>query len=162
MKKKFECIVRQFGDDFPAALIESNEPVSGDLFSGLPELSSKIGSRTTSEKSEYVLVAGKNFGHGHYDRDLIPKLKSSGTVVIIAESIARHFYREAINCGIAVIENTEIRQKFLDRESVSIDLENCEIKTAQNMIKINPIPDLLYKIYLSGGLISYTRRLIGK
>ena len=162
MKKKFECKIRQFGDDFPASMINSEDQASGDLFSGLTDISLSRTGKSPGSKSETVLVAGKNFGQGHIERNLFVNLKNSGTMAIVADSIARDFYRGAVNHGIAVIENAEAKLKFQDGESIVIDLESCEIKSSQNVIKINSVPDLHYKIYLAGGLIPYTRKLMGK
>ena len=162
MKKKFECTVRYFGDDFPAAQIESGNQISGDLFSGLNDLAVSKTGKHISQKGDTAFVGGKNFGHGYCGHALFQNIKNNGTVAIIANSITRDFYRGAINQGLAVIEIPDTILNFRDGESITIDMEKGEIKTAQGTIAIGILPDLHYKIYLAGGLIPYTKKLMGK
>jgi 3-isopropylmalate dehydratase small subunit len=162
MKRKLECQVRYLGDDVPASQISRSDQTSNDLFSGLAEAAIKMTIVPAGHRYETVIVAGKNFGIGDCERDLFLNLKKCGTLAIIANSFSRDFYRGAVNHGIAVIENSEAHAILNDGEMVFIDLENGEIKAAQGIFKINPLPDVHFKIYLAGGLIPYTRKLLGK
>jgi 3-isopropylmalate dehydratase small subunit len=162
MKKKFECIVRHFGDDFPAGQIDPLERDSGDLFSGIDDIAAKRNHEDCQSNADRIIIGGKNFGTGYCDHELFARLKNGGIIAVIAETISREFYRGAINNGIAVIENAEAAGKFRDGELAFFDFEKGEIKTAQNAIQFEPIPDLHYKIYIAGGLIPYSRKLLGK
>jgi 3-isopropylmalate/(R)-2-methylmalate dehydratase small subunit len=162
MKKKFECQVRHLGDDVPASQIGGSDQVSNDLFSGLADATPIKKMLSGGNRSETVIVAGKNFGNGDCEYDLFLKLKKCGTMAIIANSFSRDFYRAAINHGIAVIESPDVHSLLNDGEMIFIDFENSEIKATQGILKINPMPDVHFKIYLAGGLIPYTRKLLGK
>jgi len=162
MKKRLECQVRHLGDDVSASQINSGDQVSNDLFAGLTDTTAVRGIGPQGHRSDTVIVAGKNFGIGDCDRDLFINLKKCGTTAIIANSFSRDFYRGAVNHGIAVIENSEAHAILNDGDMVFIDLENGEIKGTQGIFKMSPIPDVHFKIYLAGGLIPYTRKLLGK
>jgi 3-isopropylmalate dehydratase small subunit len=162
MRKKLECQVRHLGDDVPAIQIDSSDQTSNDLFSGLADPTPVRVPVSGNHRSDTVIVAGKNFGIGDFERDLFLNLKKCGITAMIANSFSRDFYRGAVNHGIAVIENSKAHAILNDGETIFIDLENGEIKAAQGILKINPIPDVQYKIYLAGGLIPYTRKLLGK
>jgi len=54
-----------------------------------------------------ILVAGRNFGCGSSREHAPLALKESGISLIVAQSFARIFYRNAINIGLPIIECAE-------------------------------------------------------
>jgi 3-isopropylmalate dehydratase small subunit len=162
MKKKFEGIVRHLGHDVQAGQIEVREPLSGDLFSTLSTPQTPRTAISKVPKQDIIIVAGRNLGTGKCDSGLFTNLRKSGITAIIAESVSRGFYRGAINHGIAVIESSDAHDKFSNGEVISIDLESGEIQSQGIVTRTGAYPDMHFKIYLAGGLISYTKKLLGK
>ena len=110
------------GDDIDTDIIIPTEylalPSVEDMkkyaFSPLrPELAGQI------EEGD-IIVAGKNFGCGS-SREQAPEIiKQLGVRCVIAKSFARIFFRNAINNGLLLIENKDLRDDLTegDRKSV--------------------------------------------
>jgi 3-isopropylmalate/(R)-2-methylmalate dehydratase small subunit len=162
VKKKFDGIVRRLGHDIPASYIGSGDLISSDLFSDLSGAAIPHSGKAVSPKHDIIIIAGKNFGTGRCDGELFNNLRSAGTIAIIADSFSRDFYRGAVNHGIAVMESPSAYEKIGDDEAISIDLECGEIRSQQGITKISPIPEIQFKIYLAGGLLPYTKKLLGR
>ncbi len=103
-----------------------------------------------------ILVCGKDFGCGS-SREQAPEIiKALGIYCIIAKSFARIFYRNAINNGLLLIENAEIYDKVQEGESLTLDVENNTLITANNeTVSFGKIPDMLIEMINSGGLVNY-------
>lgn len=79
-----------------------------------------------SEKArngEYkVVIAGENFGGGAKSIEHpVHALKGAGIKLVIAESMARYFYRNAINNGLPVIICKGITENFETGDEIIID-----------------------------------------
>ncbi len=109
-----------------------------------------------------ILIAGMNFGGGQARPQMAIGLKSAGVACIIAGSFSRSFYRDAINQGIPLIESPQARENISHGESISIDFENCEIIGRKNVITFKLLSEIIVKILSSGGLISHTKKSLGK
>ena len=68
-----------------------------------------------------ILVAGKNFGCGSSREHAPYSIKVAGTSLVIAESFARIFYRNAINIGLPIIESKEASEKIDDGDELEVD-----------------------------------------
>lgn len=103
-----------------------------------------------------VLVCGRNFGCGS-SREQAPEIISTlGVYCVIAKSFARIFYRNAINNGLLVIENSEIYDKTEEGENITVDLENNLLITKNNeKVCFGKIPGMLIDMIQSGGLVNY-------
>ena len=160
MKKKIEGRARRLGHDIHFDHIQESLGMEIDLFSG--HSGRKAPERAGISKTSAIIIAGRNFGRGKNDNQTIDAIKAFGIGGIVASSFGRDFYRGAVNQGLAVIECLEAFETINDGESVAIDMENSQIICAKGPIKIAGFPEIFSKIYFSGGLIPYTRRLIGK
>ena len=116
-----------------------------------PEFSDKF------KKGDFI-VAGKNFGCGSSREHAPIALKGVGVSLIIAESFARIFYRNAINVGIPLLEAPGI-SKVKNGDEISVDMENAKI-TLKNgeIITFKKIPDFMMEILAKGGLIEYLKK----
>ena len=105
-----------------------------------------------------ILVCGRNFGMGS-SREQAPEIiKALGIHCIVAKSFARIFYRNAINNGLLVIENSAIYDKVQEGETLTIDTGNNAIMTAHpERICFGRIPEMLIDMINSGGLVEYYR-----
>jgi 3-isopropylmalate/(R)-2-methylmalate dehydratase small subunit len=74
-----------------------------------------------------IIVAGKNFGSGSSREHAPLAIKAAGISVIIAESFARIFYRNAFNIGLPILESVEAASSLQEGCRVSIDLATGQI-----------------------------------
>jgi 3-isopropylmalate/(R)-2-methylmalate dehydratase small subunit len=133
------------------------------LRSNLPELARhaledadpKFASRV---KEEDFVVAGDNFGLGSSREHAPLVIKMAGVRAILAKSVARIFFRNAINLGLPVlICNTD---KIKDGDELEIDLKAGVVKDITNGSQLNfsKIPDIMLAILDEGGLIPYIQK----
>jgi 3-isopropylmalate/(R)-2-methylmalate dehydratase small subunit len=106
-----------------------------------------------------VLVCGKNFGCGS-SREQAPEIiKALGIYCVIAKSFARIFYRNAINNGLLVIENTDIYDITKEGEKITIDMDDSRVITQKGEVTFGRIPGMLLDMINSGGLVNYYKKL---
>lgn len=78
-----------------------------------------------------IIIAGKNFGCGS-SRPGAKVLRALGIQLVIAESVARIFFRNSINLGLAVLTCPGIHEVFEEGETISANFETGEIKGLQS------------------------------
>ncbi len=111
-------------------------------------------------KENDVIVADENFGSGS-SRETAPiAIKASGIKCVIAKSIARIFYRNAINIGLPVLISKEAVDGINDKDDVEVDLEKGLIKnkTTGKEFSSEPLPEFLLEIFNEGGIINYLNK----
>ena len=110
-------------------------------------------------KTNQIFVAEKNLGSGS-SRETAPlTLKYLGVKVIVAEFFARIFYRNCINIGLLVIECAQA-SKISEGDELEIDPVNGLIKnnTKVESYECDNIPDHIFSLISSGGLIGYLKQ----
>ena len=107
-----------------------------------------------------IIVAGKNFGCGSSREHAPVALKASGVSVVIAESFARIFYRNAFNMGLPILESTEAAQNIEEGDEVEVDLDAGEIRIPKKGVtfKAKPIPPFMAELLSDGGLIPHLKK----
>lgn len=104
------------------------------------------------------IVAGKNFGLGSSREHAPLVIKIAGVSAILAQSVARIFFRNAINLGLPVLicDTSQIN----DGDELEIDLGRSRIKDITNGRELNfgEIPGVMLKILDEGGLIPYIQK----
>ena len=110
-----------------------------------------------------IIVAGKNFGCGSSREQAATCLKFYGISVVIAESLARIFYRNAINLGLPVLIAPGIKDKVSHGDMLEVDLEHGVIKdeTTHESIAVTALPVFIMGIINDGGLIPNLRKRLG-
>ncbi|MDD5723871.1 MAG: 3-isopropylmalate dehydratase small subunit [Syntrophales bacterium] len=106
-----------------------------------------------------ILVAGKNFGCGSSREHAPLAIKAAGIRVIIAESFARIFYRNAFNIGLPLLESVEASQGLSDGEKAVVDLASGRIEGGGDTFQAKPIPDFMAQLIAAGGLVAYVRKV---
>jgi len=103
-----------------------------------------------------ILVAGKNLGCGS-SRNPAPILKALGISVVIAESMARIFFRNCINSGLPVLIAPGISAFVDEGNEIEVNIETGEIKnlTKGTTMKAKPLPDFMMEILKEGGIEPY-------
>ncbi len=105
-------------------------------------------------KAGDLIIAGENFGCGS-SREHAPQcIKDFGIGVVIAESFARLFYRNAFNVGLPIVEAPGV-SSIEEENEVEVNLESGEIRdlATGNKYKGSPIPPFFFKMLEKGGLI---------
>lgn len=115
---------------------------------------------STSVKEGDFIIAGLNFGCGSSREHAPLAIKASGIKAVIAKSFARIFYRNAINIGLVIIENSQIQDDIDKNDEIKIDLENGKIynKTKNKEYNFSPYPSEIQKLIKAGGLVEYTKQ----
>lgn len=104
-----------------------------------------------------IIVAGKNFGCGSSREHAPIAIKASGISVVIAETFARIFYRNAINIGLPIVECKEASENIKNGDTVSVDFNTGIItdETTGRTFKGQAFPTFMQKIIDDGGLVNY-------
>lgn len=113
-------------------------------------------------KPNDVIVAGKNFGCGS-SREQAPKvLKCLGIGFIIADSVARIFFRNCINLGLPVIECPGIRHYVGPDDLLEMDYESGKVhRNGEPLgLEYSPLVPFMLEILRKGGLVEYTLHLL--
>ena len=153
--------VFKFGDD-----ISTDHIVPGRLLhlrSNLPELAKHTLEDADStftqrvKKGDFV-VGGKNFGLGSSREHAPLVIKMSGVSAVLTKSVARIFFRNAINVGLPVlICDTE---SINDGDELEVDLEQGKVKNLTNgtELSFSRMPEIMLRILNEGGLSHYIKK----
>jgi 3-isopropylmalate/(R)-2-methylmalate dehydratase small subunit len=101
-----------------------------------------------------IIVAGANFGCGSSREHAAIALKAVGTSVILAESFARIFYRNAINLGLPLLVIPGITNHVTTGDKLKIDLKEGVVhnKSTGAEFKVQPMSDYIFEILEAGGI----------
>jgi len=108
-------------------------------------------------KSGDLMVGGKNFGCG-YSREHAPiAIKACGIKVIIAESFARIFYRNALNIGLPIMECPEAVAGISPGDEIEVNFATgiIENRTTNSQFRARSFPPFMQELIRAGGLIPY-------
>jgi len=108
-----------------------------------------------------VIVAGKHFGIGSSREQAAIALKAAGIEVLLAESFARIFFRNAVNLGMLPIVCPGCSQMFRSGEELCIDVERGKVfnsKDASRSLDFKPLSPAISKIYEAGGLVNLLKK----
>ena len=153
--------VFKFGDG-----ISTDHIISGrfaHLRSNLPELAKHVledadPAFAAKVKPGDFIAAGSNFGLGSSREHAPLIIKMAGVNAILAKSVARIFFRNAINLGLPVlICDTD---KINDGDELEVDLTAGTVKdiTNGNQLTFAKIPEVMLHILDDGGLIPYIKK----
>ena len=160
--ERFTGKVWVLGDDIDTDIIIPTDylalPTVEDMkqygFSPLrPDLASRI-------QEGDIIVAGKNFGCGS-SREQAPEIiKALKVGCVIAKSYARIFFRNSINNGLLLIENSEIQDAVKEGDMLTVSPgEYLELNGRK--YPISTLPDNLMDIINAGGLVKAMQKRNG-
>jgi len=133
------------------------------LRSNLPELAKHVledadPTFASRVKPGDFVVAGTNFGLGSSREHAPMVIKMAGVSAILARSVARIFFRNAINLGLPVLicDTDEIN----DGDELEVDLASGKIKdvTSGKELTSGRIPEVMLRILDEGGLVPYIKK----
>jgi len=133
------------------------------LRSNLPELAKHVmedadPTFATRVKPGDFIVGGNNFGLGSSREHAPLVIKIAGVKAILAKSVARIFFRNAINLGLPVlICNTD---DIAEGDILEVDLKAGVItdKTNSKRLTFGKIPEVMLRILDEGGLLPYIEK----
>ena len=111
-----------------------------------------------------IMVAGRNFGCGSSREHAPIAIKASGISLVIAETFARIFYRNAINIGLPILECPEAARDIAEGDEIRVDVKSGKIEnmTTGKVYHAEPFPEFMQEIMKSDGLIEYVRGRMAK
>ena len=133
------------------------------LRSNLPELAKHVledadPTFASRVKAGDFIVAGNNFGLGSSREHAPLVIKMAGVSAILVKSVARIFFRNAVNLGLPVLmcDTTQID----DGDELEVDLAAGTVKdiTNGNQLTVGKIPEVMFHILDEGGLIPYIQK----
>ncbi len=133
------------------------------LRSNLPELAKHVMEDADPTFASRVragdfIVAGNNFGLGSSREHAPLVIKIAGVNAILAKSVARIFFRNAINLGLLVlICDTD---KIEDGDELEVDLTAGAVRdmTNGNKLTFGRIPQVMLRILDEGGLVPHIQK----
>ena len=154
----FRGKVFKFGDNISTDLIIPGRYAG--LRSNLPELAKHVMEDADPTFAERVkpgdfIVGGNNFGLGSSREHAPLVIKMAGVSAVLAKSVARIFYRNAINQGLPVlICDTD---KIDTGDDIEVNFTAGEITDLTNgeLLTFKSIPPVMLDILGEGGLIPY-------
>jgi len=104
------------------------------------------------------IVAGRNFGLGSSREHAPLVIKMAGVSAILAKSVARIFFRNAINIGLPVLLCSTDGIK--DGDELEVDLRSGTVRIAATgeQLRFARIPEIMLRILDEGGLLPYVQK----
>lgn len=108
-----------------------------------------------------IIVAGENFGCGSSREHAPIAIKAAGISCVVAGSFARIFYRNAFNMGLPIFESRELLKVVSDGREIEVDSDEGTIaveNSAEEPVRIQPIPPFMQELIRAGGLMNFISR----
>ncbi|WP_316978281.1 LeuD/DmdB family oxidoreductase small subunit [Shumkonia mesophila] len=107
-----------------------------------------------------ILVAGRNFGLGSHREPANKALRSLGFTAVVAESIARLFFRNSIAIGAHALRVPGITAMVEEGDKLEIDLDKWRIRnlTRGTEKQIEPYSELVQEILEGGGIVAVLKK----
>ena len=106
-----------------------------------------------------IVIAGKNFGCGS-SRPAAKMLKGLGIQLVVAESVARIFFRNSINNGLLLIEQPDLHDHVKEGDTITVTV-NQDVDHNGEKYPIASLPDNLVEILNAGGLVKAMQKRNG-
>lgn len=162
MTKKLKGRVIVFGDNIdtdmivPGRYLELSKPaeIAAVAMAGLdPEFPKKV-------KPGDIIIAGRNFGCGSSREHGIIAFTANGVQAIVAKSIAKIYYRNAIVSGLMVLFSEMADTIFENYQHCEIDLESGTITNTDTgaSVKCDKLSAEDIAIWESGGMVTEYKR----
>ena len=100
-----------------------------------------------------IVVGGKNWGNGSSREQAVVSLRAAGVTALIARSIARIYFRNAVNNGLLPIVCPPAVEAIQNGETVEIDVDRHVVRCASGEIEFPPLSPSAQAIIAAGGLI---------
>ncbi|MFZ7102771.1 MAG: 3-isopropylmalate dehydratase [Peptococcaceae bacterium] len=137
------------------AMTEPSEKLAKYAMTGsiIPDFSTKVNQGD-------IIIAGKNFGCGSSREQAPVALFKAGISLIIAESFARIFRRNAINIGLPVF-TANLTGKIKNGDFIAVDVAKGLLVLNNQELQYNPLSENVLATLRAGGLIARVRQELG-
>jgi 3-isopropylmalate/(R)-2-methylmalate dehydratase small subunit len=110
-----------------------------------------------------MVVGGRNFGAGSSREQAPEALKHLGVSVLIAESFADLFYRNAINLGLPAVVCAAAK-RIRDGDQLVVDLERGKLQNSSTgeTLDCEPVPAFLMTLIRDGGLLPHLEKKLAR
>jgi 3-isopropylmalate/(R)-2-methylmalate dehydratase small subunit len=119
-----------------------------------------------AQAGEYgIVVAGVNFGGGGKTVEgPVFALRGAGVQLVIADSFARYFLRNAINNGFPILVCDGISRSVQTGQQLAVDLDTARItnRTTGQVLAATPLSATALEILEAGGLVRYAKRKLAQ
>ena len=105
-----------------------------------------------------MLVAGPNFGCGSHRERANRVLPMLGFSAVVADSVARIFFRNAIAGGFPCFEAPGVTEVAVDGEPIALDLATWRASGPRGTVAIHRYSERVAEIVEAGGMIGLMRR----
>ncbi len=111
-----------------------------------------------------ILIAGKNFGCGSHRVEAIRVVQSWGVKAILAQSLARLYFRNAIAAGMPALQVDGILDMFDEGDTIEIDTSAWEVRNPASGASqsVSPFPPTVMGILDAGGIPSVVRHRLAE
>jgi 3-isopropylmalate/(R)-2-methylmalate dehydratase small subunit len=153
-----------FGDDIDTDVIVPGRYMKLGIEEIAPHcLGSVSSSFASSVRKGDCVVAGRNFGTGSSREQAPEALKHLGVSVLIAESFAGIFYRNAINLGLPAVACPQAKRVRQD-DDLEIDLKIGKVhnRTTGETLDCEPVPEFLMTVIRDGGLLPHLEKKLAR
>jgi 3-isopropylmalate/(R)-2-methylmalate dehydratase small subunit len=108
-----------------------------------------------------ILLAGENFGYGSVREEAALAIKHIGVEAVIAKSFASTFFRNAINVGLPVFENSDLLDDTDTGDCIHIRVSEKTIinERLEKEYPVTPVPDFVHQLIEKGGITQYMHQL---
>jgi 3-isopropylmalate/(R)-2-methylmalate dehydratase small subunit len=104
-----------------------------------------------------IVVGGSNWGCGSSREQAVTCLVAAGVKVLIAKSIARIYFRNAVNGGLLPVICPAAANAIQNGETVTVDVDNYKVTCTAGTFDFPPLSPSLKAILEAGGLIPMLR-----
>lgn len=113
-----------------------------------------------------IIVAGKNFGCGSHREKATTIIKYLGISAIVAESVARIYFRNCIAQGIPIFSAQGISEIVEEGEELEIVISEHEIVirnvNKHKEVQVPPLPHTMNKILETGGVYELLKQRLSQ
>lgn len=109
-----------------------------------------------------IVVAGRNWGNGSSREQAVTCLVSAGVKVLIATSVARIYFRNAVNGGLLPVICPQAVEAIQPGETVTVDVARYQVICTAGSFDFPPLSDSLRQIIDAGGLIPMLKRKLAQ
>jgi 3-isopropylmalate/(R)-2-methylmalate dehydratase small subunit len=106
-----------------------------------------------------VLVAGRNFGQGSHRERANLALIHMGLAAVIADSLARIFFRNCVAFGFVAVECPGVSSLVREGDRISLDLAAGRVinLATAGSLRFQPLTPLVRSILAAGGMLPMVR-----
>jgi 3-isopropylmalate/(R)-2-methylmalate dehydratase small subunit len=107
-----------------------------------------------------IMVCGSNFGCGS-SREIAPvAIRGAGISLVIADSYARIFFRNAINMGYPILQSPQAAVGVSEGDELEVDLEEGIVRnfTKGDEYRCEAFPEFMNELLHMGGLVPWVRK----